>query len=57
MLIDMDIVCCVVKLVCIKVEEDVLLVLVQEFNVIFGFIEQLEEVDVDGVELMILVML
>lgn len=39
MFIDRDIVVCVVKLVCIKVEEDVLLVLVEEFNNIFGFIE------------------
>ena len=40
----------VAKLARIKVEEDALPALAQEFNVVLGFIEQLNEVDVDGVE-------
>lgn len=40
----------VAKLARIKVEEDALPALAQEFNTILGFIEQLNEVDVDGVE-------
>lgn len=40
----------VAKLARIKVEEADLPALAQEFNTILGFIEQLNEVDVDGVE-------
>ena len=40
----------VAKLARIRVEEDDLPALAQEFNTILGFIEQLGEVDVDGVE-------
>ncbi len=40
----------VAKLARIKVEDDALPSLAEEFNAILGFIEQLEEVDVDGVE-------
>lgn len=40
----------VAKLARIKVEEDQLPALAEEFNRILGFIEQLSEVDVDGVE-------
>ncbi|TNJ48620.1 Asp-tRNA(Asn)/Glu-tRNA(Gln) amidotransferase subunit GatC [Phaeobacter sp. B1627] len=40
----------VAKLARIKVEEDALPALAEEFNTILGFIEQLNEVDVDGVE-------
>ena len=40
----------VAKLARIKVEEDALPALAEEFNAILGFIEQLEEVDVEGVE-------
>jgi aspartyl-tRNA(Asn)/glutamyl-tRNA(Gln) amidotransferase subunit C len=40
----------VAKLARIRVEEDDLPALAQEFNTILGFIEQLNEVDVDGVE-------
>ena len=40
----------VAKLARIKVEPDALPALAQEFNGILGFIEQLSEVDVDGVE-------
>ncbi len=43
----------VAKLARIKVEEGDLPALAQEFNAILGFIEQLEEVDVDGVEPMV----
>lgn len=43
----------VAKLARIKVEDDALPALAQEFNAILGFIEQLEEVDVEGVEPMI----
>ena len=38
------------KLARIKVEPDALPALAEEFNNILGFIEQLSEVDVDGVE-------
>ena len=38
------------KLARIKVEDDALPVLAEEFNNILGFIEQLNEVDVEGVE-------
>ena len=40
----------VAKLARIKVEEDALPALAAEFNTILGFIEQLGEVDVEGVE-------
>ncbi len=40
----------VAKLARIRVEEDDLEALAGEFNTILGFIEQLNEVDVDGVE-------
>ena len=40
----------VAKLAPIKVEEDQLPALASEFNTILGFIEQLSEVDVEGVE-------
>ncbi|HBB81904.1 MAG TPA: Asp-tRNA(Asn)/Glu-tRNA(Gln) amidotransferase subunit GatC [Sulfitobacter sp.] len=40
----------VAKLARIKVEPDALPALAEEFNNILGFIEQLSEVDVDGVE-------
>ena len=40
----------VAKLARIKVEPDALPALAQEFNGILGFIEQLNEVDVEGVE-------
>lgn len=40
----------VAKLARIRVEEKDLPALAQEFNVILGFIEQLNEVDIEGVE-------
>ena len=40
----------VAKLARIKVAPDALPALADEFNTILGFIEQLSEVDVDGVE-------
>ncbi|UWQ42597.1 Asp-tRNA(Asn)/Glu-tRNA(Gln) amidotransferase subunit GatC [Leisingera aquaemixtae] len=40
----------VAKLARIKVEDDALPALADEFNNILGFIEQLNEVDVEGVE-------
>ncbi|MCV6586012.1 MAG: Asp-tRNA(Asn)/Glu-tRNA(Gln) amidotransferase subunit GatC [Marinibacterium sp.] len=40
----------VAKLARIKVEDDTLPALAAEFNTILGFIEQLNEVDVEGVE-------
>lgn len=40
----------VAKLARIKVEDEKLPALAQEFNNILGFIEQLNEVDVEGVE-------
>ena len=40
----------VAKLARIKVEEADLPALAQEFNAILGFVEQLNEVDVEGVE-------
>ena len=43
----------VAKLARIKVEEDALPALAQDFNAVLGFIEQLNEVDVDGVEPMV----
>ena len=50
MSIDIDTAAKVAKLARIKVEEDKLPALAQEFNNILGFIEQLNEVDVEGVE-------
>ncbi|KAA9010149.1 Asp-tRNA(Asn)/Glu-tRNA(Gln) amidotransferase subunit GatC [Histidinibacterium aquaticum] len=43
----------VAHLARIRVEEDELPALASEFNTILGFIEQLQEVDVDGVEPMV----
>lgn len=43
----------VAKLARIRVEDRDLPALAQEFNAILGFIEQLEEVDIDGVEPMV----
>ncbi len=43
----------VAKLARIRVEDDALPALAEEFNTILGFIEQLGEVDVDGVEPMV----
>ncbi|MCH2167238.1 MAG: Asp-tRNA(Asn)/Glu-tRNA(Gln) amidotransferase subunit GatC [Oceanicola sp.] len=43
----------VAKLARIAVEEDRLPALAEEFNAILGFIEQLQEVDVEGVEPMV----
>ena len=43
----------VAKLARIKVEPEALPALAGEFNTILGFIEQLNEVDVDGVEPMV----
>ena len=50
MSIDRDTAARVAKLARIKVEEDALSALAEEFNTILGFIEQLNEVDVEGVE-------
>ena len=49
MSIDRDTAARVAKLARIKVEEEALPALANEFNTILGFIEQLNEVDVDGV--------
>ncbi|MEO0485834.1 MAG: Asp-tRNA(Asn)/Glu-tRNA(Gln) amidotransferase subunit GatC [Pseudomonadota bacterium] len=43
----------VAKLARIRVEDDQLPALAQEFSAILGFIEQLGEVDVEGVEPMV----
>jgi aspartyl-tRNA(Asn)/glutamyl-tRNA(Gln) amidotransferase subunit C len=43
----------VAKLARIRVEPDALPALAAEFNTILGFIEQLGEVDVDGIEPMV----
>ncbi|GAA6179936.1 MULTISPECIES: Asp-tRNA(Asn)/Glu-tRNA(Gln) amidotransferase subunit GatC [unclassified Shimia] len=43
----------VAKLARIKVEDEALPALAQEFNAVLGFIEQLNEVDVEGVEPMV----
>ncbi|MEM8959384.1 MAG: Asp-tRNA(Asn)/Glu-tRNA(Gln) amidotransferase subunit GatC [Pseudomonadota bacterium] len=43
----------VAKLARIRVEDEALPDLAAEFNTILGFIEQLNEVDVDGVEPMV----
>ena len=50
MAIDKDTAARVAKLARIKVEEDQLPALAEEFSAILGFIEQLNEVDVEGVE-------
>lgn len=50
MSIDHDTAAKVAKLARIKVEPDALPALAAEFNTILGFIEQLNEVDVEGVE-------
>lgn len=50
MSIDKDTAARVAKLARIKVEDDALPALAQEFNAILGFIEQLNEVDIEGVE-------
>ena len=50
MSIDTTIAAKVAKLARIKVDAEDLPALAQEFNNILGFIEQLNEVDVDGVE-------
>jgi len=50
MSIDQNTAARVAKLARIKVEQDALPALAAEFNTILGFIEQLNEVDVDGVE-------
>ena len=53
MSIDKDTAAHVAKLARIEVEEAALPGLAQEFNTILGFIEQLNEVDIDGVEPMV----
>lgn len=53
MSIDTETAAKVAKLARIKVEEDALPALAQEFSNILGFIEQLNEVDVEGVEPMV----
>ena len=50
MSIDTAIAAKVAKLARIRVEEDALPALAEEFNNILGFIEQLNEVNVEGVE-------
>lgn len=50
MSIDTDTARKVAKLARIRVEEEALPALAQEFNAILGFIEQLGEVDVEGIE-------
>ena len=50
MSIDVETAARVAKLARIRVEQDALPALAQEFNTILGFIEQLGEVDVEGVE-------
>ena len=50
MSIDKDTAARVAKLARIRVDEADLPALAQEFNTILGFIEQLGEVDIDGVE-------
>lgn len=53
MSIDIETAAKVAKLARIRVEEEALPGLAQEFNTILGFIEQLREVDVEGVEPMV----
>lgn len=50
MSIDTDTAAKVAKLARIRVDAEDLPALAQEFNTILGFIEQLSEVDVDGIE-------
>ena len=50
MSIDIDTARRVAKLARIRVEEERLPALAEEFNAVLGFIEQLQEVDVEGVE-------
>ncbi len=50
MSIDLKTAAHVAKLARIRVEEDDLPALAGEFNAILGFIEQLNEVDVDGID-------
>ena len=50
MSIDLKTAAHVATLARIKVEADALPALAEEFNAVLGFIEQLNEVDVDGVE-------
>ncbi|SEK58623.1 Asp-tRNA(Asn)/Glu-tRNA(Gln) amidotransferase subunit GatC [Pacificibacter marinus] len=50
MSIDIDTARRVASLARIRVEEDALPELAQDFNAVLGFIEQLTEVDVEGVE-------
>ena len=50
MSIDLETAARVARLARIRVDADALPALAQEFNTILGFIEQLGEVDVDGVE-------
>ncbi|MDG1432058.1 MAG: Asp-tRNA(Asn)/Glu-tRNA(Gln) amidotransferase subunit GatC [Paracoccaceae bacterium] len=50
MSIDQNTAAKVAKLARIKVEDDALPALAQEFNNVLGFIEQLNELDVEGVE-------
>ena len=50
MSIDLETAARVAKLARIRVEQHELPALAQEFNTILGFIEQLGEVDVEGVE-------
>ncbi|MEM6276663.1 MAG: Asp-tRNA(Asn)/Glu-tRNA(Gln) amidotransferase subunit GatC [Pseudomonadota bacterium] len=53
MAIDTETAAKVAKLARIRVEDDQLPALAEEFSAILGFIEQLSEVDVDGVEPMV----
>ena len=53
MSIDKEMAAKVAKLARIKVEEEALPALAEEFNAVLGFIEQLSEVDVEGVEPMV----
>ncbi len=53
MSIDIETAARVAKLARIEVSPDALPALAEEFNTILGFIEQLGEVDVDGVEPMV----
>jgi aspartyl-tRNA(Asn)/glutamyl-tRNA(Gln) amidotransferase subunit C len=53
MSIDTETAARVAKLARIKVEDDALPALASEFNTILGFIEQLNEVEVEGVEPMV----
>nr|WP_309504000.1 Asp-tRNA(Asn)/Glu-tRNA(Gln) amidotransferase subunit GatC [uncultured Roseovarius sp.] len=53
MSIDQETAAKVAKLARIRVEPDALPALADEFNTILGFIEQLNEVDVDGIEPMV----